>query len=188
MAQWTIDDSHSLIQFTVRHMMISKVRGRFDRFSGTISADEQNPASSSVNVQIDAASINTRDAQRDGHLTSPDFLDVTNYPYITFVSKRIEMLDAARGRLIGDLTIRGVTREVTLDVEYNGQARSPWGTISAGFHASTTINRKDWGLTWNVALETGGLLVGEEVEIDIDVELVRQEAPQSETVEAAAAS
>ncbi len=188
MAQWIIDDSHSLIQFTVRHMMISKVRGRFDRFNGTIAADEQNPANSSVNVQIEAASINTRDAKRDGHLTSPDFLDVANYPYITFVSKRIETLDAARGRLIGDLTIRGVTREVTLDVEYNGQARSPWGTVSAGFHASTTINRKDWGLTWNVALETGGLLVGEEVEIDIEVELIRQEAQPAETVEAAAAS
>ncbi len=188
MAQWIIDDSHSLIQFTVRHMMISKVRGRFDRFSGTIMADEQNPANSSVNVQIDAASINTRDAKRDAHLTSPDFLDVANYPTITFVSKRIEVLDETHGRMVGDLTIRGVTREVTLDIEYNGQARSPWGTVSAGFHASTTINRKDWGLTWNVPLETGGLLVGEEVEIDIEVELIRQETPQAETVEAAAAS
>ncbi len=187
MAQWIIDDSHSLIQFTVRHMMISKVRGRFDRFNGTITADEQNPANSSVNVQIDAASINTRDAKRDGHLTSPDFLDVASYPYITFVSKRIETLDASRGRLIGDLTIRGVTREVTLDVEYNGQARSPWGTVSAGFHASTTINRKDWGLTWNMALETGGVLVGDEVEIDIEVELIRQEE-QQEAVEATATS
>lgn len=98
MAQWIIDDSHSLIQFTVRHMMISKVRGRFDRFSGTIMADEQNPANSSVNVQIDAASINTRDAKRDAHLTSPDFLDVANYPTITFVSKRIEVLDETHGR------------------------------------------------------------------------------------------
>ncbi len=185
MAQWIIDDSHSLIHFTVRHMMISKVRGRFDRFSGTIAADEQNPANSAVNVQIEAASINTRDAKRDAHLTSPDFLDVVRYPYITFVSKRIEVLDESHGRITGDLTIRGVTREVTLDVEYNGQARSPWGTVSAGFHAHTTINRKDWGLTWNMALETGGVLVGDEVEIDIEVELIRQE-DQLAPVEAAA--
>lgn len=187
MAQWIIDDSHSLIQFTVRHMMISKVRGRFDRFSGTIAADEQNPANSAVNVQIEAASINTRDAKRDAHLTSPDFLDVASYPYITFVSKRIEVLDESHGRITGDLTIRGVTREVTLDVEYNGQARSPWGTVSAGFHAHTTINRKDWGLTWNMALETGGVLVGDELEIDIEVELIRQE-DQPAPAEAIAAS
>lgn len=187
MAQWIIDDSHSLIQFTVRHMMISKVRGRFDRFSGTIAVDEQNPVHSSVNVQIEAASINTRDAKRDAHLTSPDFLDAASYPYMTFVSKRIEILDESHGRIIGDLTIRGVTREVMLDVEYNGQARSPWGTVSAGFHAQTTINRKDWGLTWNVALETGGVLVGDEVTIDIEVELIRQE-DQPAPAEAAAAS
>ncbi|MFQ3664262.1 MAG: YceI family protein [Chloroflexaceae bacterium] len=176
MTSWVIDNSHSMIQFTVRHMMISKVRGRFERFSGSVMFDEQNPINSSVNVQIEAASIETRDARRDAHLTSPDFLDAANYPYLTFASKRIEVLDESHGRIIGDLTIRGVTREVALDVEYNGQARAPWGTTSAGFHGSTVMNRKDWGLNWNVGLETGGVLVGEEVQIDIELEIVKQEA------------
>ncbi len=180
MSSWAIDNSHSSVQFTVRHMMISKVRGRFQNFSGTVDFDEQNPANSSVNVQIEAASIDTRDEKRDAHLTSADFLDVANHPYLTFVSKRIEVLDDSHGKIYGDLTIRGVTNEVVLDVEYNGQAKSPWGTTSAGFNATTKINRKDWGLNWNVALETGGVLVGEEVTIEIELEIVKQvpaEAP-----------
>lgn len=180
---WVIDASHSMITFSVRHMMISKVRGRFSRFDGTVNFDEQNPINSSVHVTIDAASIDTRDERRDGHLMSPDFLDVANYPTITFASKRIEVIDDSHGRIIGDLTIRGVTREVTLEVEYNGQSKSPWGMISAGFSASTKINRKDWGLTWNVALETGGVLVGEEVTIEIEIEIVKQ-VPQEEPVAA----
>lgn len=180
---WVIDASHSIITFSVRHMMISKVRGRFSRFDGTVNFDEQNPANSSVQVTIDATSIDTRDERRDGHLMSPDFLDVANYPTITFTSKRIEVIDDSHGRIIGDLTIRGVTREVTLEVEYNGQSKSPWGTISAGFSASTKINRKDWGLTWNVALETGGVLVGDEVTIEIEIEIVKQ-VPQEEPVAA----
>ncbi|WP_322821534.1 YceI family protein [Chloroflexus sp.] len=180
---WVIDASHSTITFSVRHMMISKVRGRFTRFDGTVDFDEQNPTNSKVQVTIDASSIDTRDERRDGHLMSPDFLDVANYPTLTFVSKRVEMIDENHGRLIGDLTIRGVTREVTLDVEYNGQSKSPWGTISAGFSATTKINRKDWGLTWNVALETGGVLVGEEVTIEIEIEIVKQ-VPQEESVAA----
>lgn len=174
MTSWVIDNSHSHVQFTVRHMMISKVRGRFASFSGTVNFDEQTPANSSVNVQIEAASIETRDEKRDGHLVSPDFLDAANHPYLTFVSKRVEVLDESRGKIYGDLTIRGVTREVVLDTEYNGQAKSPWGTTSAGFNASTKINRKDYGLNWNVALETGGVLVGEEVAIEIELEIVKQ--------------
>lgn len=114
---------------------------------------------------------------------SPDFLDVANYPTLTFVSKRVEVIDESHGRIIGDLTTRGVTREVTLDVEYNGQSKSPWGTISVGFSATTKSNRKDWGLTWNVALETGGVLVGEEVTIEIEIEIVKQ-VPQEESVAA----
>jgi polyisoprenoid-binding protein YceI len=180
---WVIDASHSTITFSVRHMMISKVRGRFTRFDGTVDFDEQEPTNSKVNVTIDASSIDTRDERRDGHLMSPDFLDVANYPTLTFVSKKVEVIDENHGRLIGDLTIRGVTREVTLDVEYNGQSKSPWGTISAGFSATTKINRKDWGLTWNVALETGGVLVGEEVAIEIEIEIVKQ-VPQAESVAA----
>ncbi|NTW02481.1 MAG: YceI family protein [Oscillochloris sp.] len=171
---WVIDASHSQIAFTVRHMMISKARGRFDRFSGTVNFDEQNPANSSVDVSIEADSIDTRNEQRDGHLKSADFLDVATFPNLTFVSKQIEVIDETHGKIIGDLTIRGVTREVALETEYNGQSKSPWGTFSAGFSAEAKISRKDWGLEWNVALETGGLLVGDEVTITIELEIVKQ--------------
>lgn len=174
---WQIDSSHSAIQFSVRHMMISKVRGNFESFSGTIDFDPDNMTNSTVDVTIDAASIKTRDAQRDGHLKSPDFLDVENYPALTFKSTRIEQTGAKAGKLYGDLTIRAITRPVVLDVEYAGLAKSPWGTTSAGFSASTKINRKDWNLTWNQALETGGVLVGDEIAISIEVELVKQEQP-----------
>lgn len=172
---WQIDSAHSAIQFSVRHMMISKVRGQFENFEGTIDLDEQNPANTKVDVRIEAASINTRNAQRDGHLRSPDFLDAENHLYLTFKSTRVEVLDDAHARLHGDLTIRGVSRPVALDVEYTGQARSPWGTVSYGFNGSTTINRKDWDLTWNQTLETGGVLVGDEITIDIELELVKVE-------------
>ncbi len=178
MSSWAIDNAHSAIQFTVRHLMISKVRGRFLTFSGTVNFDEQTPANSSVSVQIEADSIDTRDEKRDAHLKSPEFLDVAASPYLTFVSKRIEVVDASHGQIIGDLSIRGVTQEVVLATEYAGQAKAPWGTTSAGFSASTKINRKDWGLNWNVALETGGVLVGEEVMIELELEIIKQE-PQA---------
>ena len=171
---WKIDPAHSQITFTVRHMMISNVRGRFENFSGTFEFDEQNPAKSTVDMQIDTASINTREPNRDGHLRSPDFFAVEQYPTATFKSKRVQKLDAAHGRILGDLTIRDVTKEVVFDVEYAGQARSPYGQVSAGFSATTRINRKDWGLNWNVALETGGWLVGDEITINIELELVKQ--------------
>ena len=171
---WTIDSSHSQIQFTVRHMMISNVRGRFENFSGSVELDEQKPDNTKVNVSIEAASINTRDAQRDGHLRSPDFFNAEQYPAITFNSKRVEQLDSAHARLVGDLTIRDITKEVALDVEYNGMAKAPWGTTSAGFSAQTKINRKDWDLTWNHTLETGGVLVGDEITLSIELELVKQ--------------
>jgi polyisoprenoid-binding protein YceI len=168
-----IDSAHSEIQFTVRHMMVSRVRGVFEKWGGTIALDVENPANTTVDVWIDAASINTKDAQRDGHLRSADFLDVENYPKITFKSTSVELTGENTAKLHGDLTIRGVTRPVTLDVTYNGSAKSPWGSISYGFSASTTINREDWGLTWNAALETGGWLVGKEVRIDIELELIQ---------------
>lgn len=171
---WQIDMAHTHIQFTVRHMMISKVRGHFERFAGTIEADEQAPERTTVEVQIDAASINTREPQRDGHLRSPDFLNAEQYPYLTFKSKRVERVDSTRARLVGDLTIRDVANEVVVDVEYVGQAKSPWGGVSVGFNGYTKINRKDWGLVWNQALETGGVLVGDEVEISIELELKKQ--------------
>ena len=171
---WQIDPAHSQITFTVRHMMISNVRGRFENFSGAVEFDEKNPAKSTVDVQIEAASIDTREAQRDGHLKSPDFLNAEKYPSLTFKSKRAEKTDSEHGRIVGDLTIRDVTREVVLDTEYNGQAKSPWGAVSAGFTAAAKLSRKDWGLTWNVALETGGWLVGDEVSINIELEIVKQ--------------
>jgi polyisoprenoid-binding protein YceI len=155
-------------------MMISNVRGRFENFSGAVEFDEKNPAKSTVDLQIEAASINTREAQRDGHLKSPDFLNAEQYPHLTFKCKRVEKTDSEHGRIVGDLTIRDVTREVVLDTEYNGQAKSPWGTVSAGFTATAKLSRKDWGLNWNVALETGGWLVGDEVSIGIELEIVKQ--------------
>jgi polyisoprenoid-binding protein YceI len=177
---WQIDLAHSEITFSVRHMMISKVRGSFETFSGSVNFDEANPTNTSVDITIDAASINTREDQRDGHLRSPDFLNADEYPTLTFKSTKVEQTDAENGKLYGDLTILGVTKPVVLDVEYAGQAKSPWGTTSAGFSGKTSINRTDWGLTWNQALETGGILVGEKINIDIELEIVKQ----AEAVEA----
>lgn len=179
---WQVDQSHSHIYFTVRHMMISKVRGSFESFDIDAAFDPQNPAATTLVVTIDAASINTRDEKRDAHLKSPDFLNVAQYPTLTFKSKRVEQTDANSGRLVGDLTIGDVTKEVVLDVEYAGVQTAPWGAVSAGFSATTQINRKDWGLEWNVALETGGWLVGDQINIEIELELVQ--VPE-ETAEAA---
>lgn len=174
---WNVDYAHSEIEATVRHMMISNVTGRFEKFTIDADIDEENVSRSSVRVQIDAASVNTKMEQRDAHLKSPDFLNAAEYPYITFVSKRVEPIDEYHGRIVGDLTIRDVTKQVVLDVEYAGQARSPYGTINAGFSATARVNRKDWGLNWNAALETGGLLVGDEVKINIQVEFTKVPAP-----------
>ncbi|MCL4264279.1 MAG: YceI family protein [Anaerolineae bacterium] len=170
---WQIDSAHSHIYFTARHMMISKVRGQFESFSGSVNYDEQNPTRTTVDIQIDAASLNTKEAQRDGHLKSPDFLDVANYPVVRFQSTKVEQTSTDSGKLHGNLTIRDVTKPVVLDVEYAGQAQSPWGTVSAGFSASTSINRKDWALNWNQALETGGVLVSDKIQIEIELELVK---------------
>ncbi len=171
---WQIDAGHSHIQFSVRHMMLAKVRGEFPKFSGTFELDESNPTNSKIDIEIDATSINTRDEQRDGHLKSPDFLDVATYPTITFKSTNVEVTSANTAKLHGDLTILGTTRPVTLDTEFLGKSKSPWGTENYGFEAHTKINRKDWGLTWNAALETGGVLVGEDINIDIELEAVKQ--------------
>ena len=148
-------------------MMISKVRGSFENFSGTVNFDEENPTNTTVNVEVDLTSINTRDEQRDGHLQSPDFFDVENHPTMKFVSTRVEQIDEKNGRLYGQLTIKDISKEVVLDVEYAGIAKSPWGTISAGFSATGSLNRKEWGLNWNQALETGGVLVGDKINIEI---------------------
>jgi len=171
---WTIDASHSQVTFSVRHMMISNAQGRFENFTGVVDFNEENPAASSVSVEIAADSINTRDPQRDGHLKSPDFLNTAEFPTLTFKSTRVEKTDDNHGKIYGDLTIRGVTRPVVLDTEYAGSAKSPWGTTSAGFSATTKISRKEWDLNWNVALETGGFLVGDQVNINIELEIVKQ--------------
>ena len=181
---WKIDSAHSEINFSVRHMMISNVRGRFESFTGEVDFDEENPANTTVEVQIDANSIDTREPNRNNHLRSQDFLYAEKYPYLTFRSKRVEVTGKNRARLVGDLTVRDITREVTLDVEYSGQAKSPWGTTSAGFSASGSLNRKDWDLTWNQALETGGVLVGDEIKFNVEVEIVKQPETQEEMVPA----
>ncbi|MBK8988566.1 MAG: polyisoprenoid-binding protein [Chloroflexi bacterium] len=171
---WQIDYSHSYIYFTARHMMISKVRGRFEKWEGSVAFDENNLEATAVSVTVDLASLNTRDERRDGHLVSPDFFNVAEFPHMTFQSTRVEKIDDKTGKLYGDLTIRGITKPVVLDVEYAGQAKSPWGAVSSGFSASGSINRTDWDLTWNQALETGGMLVGEKINIEIELELVQQ--------------
>ena len=171
---WAIDNSHSEIGFSVRHMMLSTARGVFDAFTGTVDFNEATPVASTVDVTIDTSSIKTRDEKRDGHLKSADFFDVAQFPSITFKSISVETTSATTGKLHGNLTIKGVTKSVVLDVEYLGQAKSPWGTTSAGFSAKTSINREDFGLVWNATLETGGVLVGDKVTITIDLEVVKQ--------------
>ena len=170
---WQVDNAHTHISFVARHMMITKVRGEFAKYDIVVNYDEEQPACSTVEATIYTDSINTRDERRDGHLRSADFLDAANYPAMTFKSKRVEQLPNGHGRLIGDLTIRDVTREVALEVEYYGLAQSPWGTTSAGFCGLAKIDRKEWGLTWNQALETGGWLVGDQINIEIEVELIK---------------
>ncbi len=176
---WHIDTDHSLIAFSVRHMMISKVRGRFERFGGAIDFRPDALEQSSVNIEIDAASISTRSEQRDTHLKSPDFLNVDEYPTIAFRSKRVKLTSENEGQIVGDLTIRGITNEVVLDAEYAGTVKSPWGAESAGFSATATLNRHDWGASWNVVLEAGGVLVGEQVKVEIELELVKQEVAEA---------
>ena len=171
---WQIDPAHTVVEFAVKHMMFATVKGRLGSVHGTIVDDAADPSRSSVEVEIDAASIDTREEKRDAHLRSPDFLDVQNYPTITFKSSRVERTGQDRLRVIGDLTIHGTTREVVLDTTINGRGTNPFGLEVAGFTAETTINRRDFGLTWNMALETGGVLVGDTVKILLEVEAVKQ--------------
>ena len=172
---WQIDPSHTLVELSAKHMMFTTVKGRFTGVRGTIVEHADDPTQSSVQAEIDAATITTGDPQRDAHLQSPDFLDVQDHPTITFKSTRIEGT-RERFRLIGDLTIRGISREVALDAELVGRGTNPYGKDVAGFTATGQINRKDFGLTWNVALEAGGVLVGDVIKINLDVQAVRQDA------------
>ena len=183
---WAIDGAHSSIGFTVRHMVVSKVRGRFTRWSGTIAMDERDPAKAQVEITIEPRSVDTGVEQRDNHLRSPDFFEVERYSTMTFRSTRIEKVAGGESRVTGNLTMHGVTRPVSLDVEFAGSAKDPWGGLRAGFSARGSLDRKDFGLTYNQLLETGGVLVGEKVDFDIEVEAVKQAAPVAEPAAAAA--
>ncbi|MER7005274.1 YceI family protein [Dactylosporangium sp. NPDC000555] len=171
--KFELDPAHTRVSFTARHLMVSKVRGGFTSANGSIVIAED-PLESHVEVSIDAASIDTGVADRDGHLRSPDFLHVEQWPTLTFKSKRVVSLSGNEFKLVGDLTIRDVTREVELDVEFEGHAKSPWGQEVIGFSATTEIDREEFGITWNQTLETGGVLVGRKVKIEIGAEGVRQ--------------
>jgi polyisoprenoid-binding protein YceI len=176
---WTIDAAHSRVEFTARHMMITKVRGRFSDVSGRIRLDEEDPSRSLVEVEIGASSVDTRQGDRDGHLRSADFLNVEAHPRLTFRSRRVEDLRLDPGvdfRVVGDLTIRGVTKEVTLEAEYGGTGADPWGGERIAFTGQTKVDRREFGLEWNQVLETGGVLVGNEVTIDLEVQAVRESA------------
>jgi polyisoprenoid-binding protein YceI len=173
--QWQIDPAHSAAHFSVRHLMISNVRGEFTKLSGSAVIDPVNLEKSTVEVTIDAASINTREPQRDEHLRSPEFFDAAKYPTLTFRSKRVDAHGADEFKLTGDLTIHGVTKEVTFDVEGpTPSVKDPWGNTRAGITAAAKINRKDFGVAWNGLTEAGGLVVGDEVKITIEAELIEQ--------------
>jgi polyisoprenoid-binding protein YceI len=174
-SEWQIDPAHSAAHFSVRHMMISNVRGEFTKLTGKAVIDPADPTKSTVEVTIEAASINTREPQRDEHLRSADFLDVAKFPEITFRSRRIEALGSEHFRVIGDLTIHGVTKEVALDIEGPTPAiKDPWGNVRVGLTGSAKINRKDFGLVWNALVEGGGVMVGDEAKLTIEAELIQK--------------
>ena len=170
---YAFDQGHTTIEFVGRHLMITKVRGRFTDFNGQIMIGEA-PEDSSVEVTINAASVDSSDQKRDGHLRSPDFLDVENYPTMAFRSTKVDIGSDGTAKVTGDLTVKDVTRPVVLDVEFDGAQNDPWGGQRLGFSAHTEIDREDWGLTWNVALETGGMLVSKKIRLEYNVEAVKQ--------------
>lgn len=174
-SNWAIDPAHSTAQFTVRHMMINNVRGEFGKVTGMLVLDAKDITKSSVEATIDAATVNTRNESRDNDLRSPNFFEVAKYPTLTFKSSKVEQIAPGKLKVTGDLTMHGVTRAVVLDVEGpSPEIKDPWGSTRIGVSASTRINRKDWGLTYNKVLETGGALVGEEVAITLDLEFVKK--------------
>jgi polyisoprenoid-binding protein YceI len=172
--RYEIDNAHSTVGFVVRHMVFSKVRGGFTRFGGVIMVDDQDPTRSTVEAKIEAASINTADEKRDGHLRSADFFDTERYPALSFTSRRVEITGERRLRVTGDLSIRDKTREVALEVEENGRAKNPWGQEIIGFSGRTSVDRKDYGLGWNQILEAGGVLVGDTITIELELEAVKK--------------
>jgi polyisoprenoid-binding protein YceI len=173
MATWNIDLAHSAIHFSARHMVVSKTRGRFAKFSGSIQFDPKELSKGSVNVEIEPASVDTGDAQRDGHLRSPDFFDAEKFPKASFKSTKVTEKGEGKLSIVGDLTLHGITKSVTLDATYDGTGKDPWGGERAGFSATTSIHRPDFGVNFNKTLDTGGLLVGEKVELNLEVEAVK---------------
>jgi len=171
---YTLDPNHTRLSFVARHAMVTRVRGHFAQFTGSAHLDASDPTRSSAQVTIEAASVDTGNAQRDGHLRSNDFFDMETHPQITFASTGVEVVDPTHYRLLGDLTIRGVTRPVTVEFELTGQSVDPYGNQRVGFEGAATINRKDWGVSWNAPLETGGVLVSDKVTLEIDVAAIRQ--------------
>ena len=169
--EYELDTAHTSVEFVARHLMISKVRGRFTDFSGTVTIAED-PLQSIVEANVDLSSVTTGDDQRDAHLKSADFFDIENHPHMTFTSTSLKA-DGEDFVMTGDLTVAGTTRTVDFELEFDGVEKDPWGGTRAGFTASTEISRKDWEMTWNVALDTGGVLVGDKVKIELDVELVK---------------
>jgi polyisoprenoid-binding protein YceI len=175
---WVIDPAHTLVEFSVKHMMIATVRGRFTAFSGTLNIDEEHPERTSIEATVETASVDTHEEKRDAHLRSADFFDVEKYPVMTFRSRRIEPLGDNHYKVVGDLTIKDITREIIFKATDEGQGKDPWGNLHRGFTAEATLNRKDFGLNWNVALEAGGWLVGDQVKIAVELELVKKEVAQ----------
>lgn len=169
---YTIDPAHTRLGFTTRHAMVTKVRGQFEEFEGTARIDTATPANSTVHLDIKVASVSTGSPDRDGHLVSPDFFDTATYPAMTFSSTTVER-DGNEWSITGDLTIKDVTKAVTIAFEEQGSAKDPFGNVRVGFEGETTINRKDWGLTWNAALETGGVLVSEKIKLEFDVSAIK---------------
>jgi polyisoprenoid-binding protein YceI len=170
---YEFDVAHTRIGFVARHAMVTSVRGAFTDFEGTVHLDAADPARSSAKLTLKVASIDTGNEQRDGHLKSADFFDAETYPEITFAGTAVERVDDDEFRLTGDLTVKGVTKPVTVELTFNGSAKDPFGNLRAGFEGKTTVNRKDWGLTWNAALETGGFLVSDKIKLEFDVSAVK---------------
>jgi len=171
---YDIDPTHSRLGFAAKHAMIATVRGQFSVYAGDVHLDEENPGNSTVTLEIDAASVDTGNADRDAHLRTPDFFDLENHPKITFTSTKVEKVDDDLYTLIGDLSINGKSNPVSVEFELTGTSNDPWGNFRAGFEGRTTVNRRDWGLAWNVALDKGGVLVSEKVKLEFDISAVRR--------------
>ncbi|MDN3018721.1 YceI family protein [Paenibacillus sp. BSR1-1] len=172
-SKWALDAAHSSVDFSVRHMMIANVKGSFNSFNATIEADPSDLTTASIEFAIETASVDTRNQDRDGHLVSADFFDAANHPNMTFKATSIEKTDDGEYNVTGDLTLRGVTKQETFAVTFEGTGKDPWGNEKAGFSATGSINRSDYGLVWNAALETGGVLVGDKVKINLQIQAAK---------------